>query len=463
MGTIMKTVKQYSKEIDVSELNYIANQYKNIKNYIYSRYSGINSICILNKYKKEIRDIWVKSKFAEQWKLPARYWKMALDEAISNIKTEWSNIKNRIKICISNNQNLSNEDKHYIRYVLKVDKLYQDVLTHKNIDIPKIFKDEKLNNKYLHNLIRRLTRRYKKSIPYSKECRSFMIDAQMYSYENIEGKLFINIMTTQHGKRLKVELTDSQIHRSNLRIVINNKRIQIHRGIQTKIKENNNTNIVGIDKGYKYLFAVSSGKFYGDKLNEYLNLETERLNAVNKKRNRFYALYHQYLEQGNLKKAEAILENNLGITKYHKNKSKHDQRVKSYINHSLNQLIEVEKPKEIVMENINFISWNEKYPKTVKRKLSRWIKGYIRERLEYKCNLNSIKYTYVNPAYTSKVCSICGTFGKRNNDIFKCPKCGEFHADSNASINVLNRKDDKEISLYAPYMKVREILEKRVS
>ena len=290
-----------------------------------------------------------------------------------------------------------------------------------------------------------------------------MIDAQMYSYENIEGKLLINIMTTQHGKRLKVELTDNQIHRGNLRIVIDNKKIQIHKGIQTKIKENNNTNIIGIDKGYKYLFAVSVGKFYCDKLNEYLNLETERLNEVNKKRNRFYAIYHQYLEQGNLNKAEAILENNLGKTKYHKNKFKHDQRIKSYINHSLNQLIEVEKPKEIVMENLNFVSWNDKYPNAVRRKLSRWIKGYIRRRLEYKCDLNSIKYTYVNPAYTSKVCSICGTFGKRNNDIFNCPKCVGIHADSNASVNVLNRKGDKEISLYTPYMKVREILEKRVS
>ena len=45
------------------------------------------------------------------------------------------------------NQNLSNEDKHYIRYVLKADKLYQDILTHKNIDIPKMFEDKNLKYK----------------------------------------------------------------------------------------------------------------------------------------------------------------------------------------------------------------------------------------------------------------------------------------------------------------------------
>ncbi|PAB60543.1 RNA-guided endonuclease TnpB family protein [Anaeromicrobium sediminis] len=463
MDTIMKTVKQYSKEIDLEELQYIANQYKNVKNYVYSRYSGVNSILILPKYRKEIRDVWVKSKFAEQWKLPARYWKQALDEAIANIKTEWSNIKNRIKICVNNNENLSNEEKYYIRYILKADKLYQDVLTYKSIHIPKKFEDKKLNFKYLNNMIRRLTRRYKKSIPYSRECKSFMIDAQMYSYQMKKDMLYINIMTAKRGKRLCIELTDKQVHSGNLRVVLDDRRIQVHKGLQTQVKENNNSNIIGIDKGYKYLFAVSSGKFYGEKLNKFLNSETERLNKVNKQRNRFWALYKSHLEEGNVKKANAIKENNLGKVKYNHNKLKHNQTVKAYINHSLNELIKNETPKEIVMEKLDFVSWNDRYPKSIKRKLSRWIKGYIRDRLEYKCDLNRVKYTYVNPAYTSKVCNMCGEFGKRRGDVFKCPKCGEIHADSNASINILNRNYDKEISLYTPYKKVKEILEKRVS
>ncbi|MPQ43371.1 zinc ribbon domain-containing protein [Clostridium tarantellae] len=95
-------------------------------------------------------------------------------------------------------------------------------------------------------------------------------------------------------------------------------------------------------------------------------------------------------------------------------------------------------------------------------KLSRWIKGYIRERLEYKCDFNSITYRYINPAYTSKICNICGGVGNRNGDIFKCSKCGKFHSDINASKNILNRKYDKEIPLYTPYKKVKEILINRL-
>jgi ribosomal protein S17 len=74
-------------------------------------------------------------------------------------------------------------------------------------------------------------------------------------------------------------------------------------------------------------------------LNRILSDETERLNTINAKRNRFHALYKKYVEQGNFKKAGVIKENNLGKVKYNSHKEKNDQRVKSYINFSLNQLI----------------------------------------------------------------------------------------------------------------------------
>ena len=164
-----------------------------------------------------------------------------------------------------------------------------------------------------------------------------------------------------------------------------------------------------------------------------------------------------HLENGNYEKAKLIKENNLGKKKYSKAKHRHDENVKSYINCCINNLLEQEKPKEIVMEQLDFVSWDDRFPKSVKRKLSRWIKGYIRKRLEYKCSLNNIKCTYINPAYTSQICNICGSFGKRNSDLFKCSDCGETHADLNAAINILNRKYDENITLYTPYTKNKRL------
>lgn len=462
MDTIIKNIKQYSYKLDdqtINELLFIGSQYRNVKNYVYSRYSGINSIPLLNK-DREIRDEWVKTKFAEQWKLPARYWKLALSEAMSNIKTEWSNIKRRIKQQVKENENLKDEDRHYINYILKFNDLYYKVLIHSEFQIPKIFENKKLSIRYLNNLIRRYTRRYKGKIPYSYKNTTFSIDNGLYAYR--DGSIFIS--TTKKGKRVSIKLTDNTLRNNTLKVKIMENSIQIHSPIQIKTKINNNIEkVIGIDKGYRYLFAVSSGKFYGEGLNNILSKETERLNKVNSVRNRFYVLYNGYLEQGNIKKANTIKENNLGKVKYNHNKEKYDETVKSYINHSLNKLIKEEKPTEIVMENLDFVSWEHKYPKVVKRKLSRWIKGYIRERLEYKCDYNNIKYIYINPAYTSKSCNKCGNFGVRKGDIFMCSKCGEIHADINASINILNRKYDKEISLYTKFTIVKKILENRVS
>jgi len=461
MGTIIKTVKQYSCELDkgtLKELLFIGEQYRNVKNYVYSRFSGINSILIIENDRK-IRDEWTHNKFYEQWKLPARYWKLALSEAIRNIKSEWSRIKKRIKTHLANNINLSDNDRHYLYYILKSNKLIYKILTNKYFYIPEIFVNKNLNYKYLNSLIKRYVREYKGKIPYTVKNNVFSIDSGLYSYK--DG--YINITYFKKGKRLPIKLTDTNKMNNTLIVKIIGNKLEIYCPLKIKTKKNKNKeNIIGVDKGYKYLFAVSNDKFYGNKLNKFLDKETERLNNKNKQRNRFWVLYNKYLKENNLVKAKNVKKSNLGKVKYNRHKNKHDQTVKSYINHSIRQMINVEKPTEIVIEQLNFTS-RKSYIKNINRKLSRWIKGYIRERLEYLCQYYDINITYINPAYTSRVCNICGSFGERDGDIFTCPKHGELHADINASKNILNRKYDKEITLYTPFKKVKDILEKRVN
>ncbi|WCK53663.1 zinc ribbon domain-containing protein [Aneurinibacillus sp. Ricciae_BoGa-3] len=314
----------------------------------------------------------------------------------------WSNAKNSIRSAIRKNPHLTEDEKLYLYYVLKAAPCFYAILTRKSFARPHKISSLILREKYVHNLL--------------------------------------------------------------LRIVMKeNQQLELHHCVITKMKQIwRYKNIVGLDKGHRTLISTSSGNLYGQKLNELLNKETERLNKVNRKRNQIWALMDKHKRAGNHEKAERILLNNFGRKKYNRLKHKHDETAKSYINFSLNQFYLVEQPSEVITEDLSFVSWNDKFPKHIKRKLSRWI-NYIQERIEFKCNLWNVAHTVVNAAYTSQVCHKCDSFGERKQDVFTCKKCGTMHADINASKNIKKRKTDKEINLITPYKEVKRILEKRLT
>ena len=173
MSTVVKNIRQHSFEIpNYEEFVEIAKRYTTVKNYVYSRFSGINSLDRLKSYKKDIRDLWTDKAsgvknggFANQWKLPARYWKLALDEAISGIKSEWSNTKNRIRVAVRNNFNLAEEERQFIYYILKADHLLKAILTRQPFERSKKIKNLVIRETYVFNLIRRYVRKYKGKSP----------------------------------------------------------------------------------------------------------------------------------------------------------------------------------------------------------------------------------------------------------------------------------------------------------
>lgn len=469
---MIKCVKNYSEIlglIQYNELVEIAKRYKSAKNYFYSRYSGINSLDKLNSYKKDIRDVLIKEKICDMFNLQARQWKLALDEAISNIKSNWSNTKNKIKIVIARNANLSDAERHYLNYILKVDNLFYSVLTRKEfIETEGLLKiDVKSERKpYLYNLLRRYVRRYKGKVSHTKKATNFQIDADMYNYIYKEDGLYIEIAGLKPRKRLLIKLKDHYRYKGNLTVIINsNQTIKIHKGlsVQEKSLYKEYSNTVGIDKGYAKMLSCSNGIEYGVELGKLLSRQTEELKDKNAKRNKFYALAKKYAKEGNDKKVQNILKNNLGYIKKDNQTRKFKAQTESYINYSINQFIKDAKPIEVIKEDLTFTSKKrDSKSKAYNRKMSMWVKGVLNDRLEYKLKYNGIKFMDVNPAYTSQTCHKCGRFGIRDNDLFTCSHCGTMDANINASINILNRKDDKEIKTTTPYKEVKSILEDRL-
>ena len=469
MSTVVKNIRQHSFEVPQYEAFVeIAKPYTTVKNYVYSRFSGINSLVLLKSYKKDIRDPWTDKQtgFAKQWGLPARCWKLALDEAIANIKSEWSNTKNRVRKAVRNNFELAEEERQFIYYVLKSDSILKAILTRQPFEKPKKLEKLIIRETYVFNLIRRYVRKYKGKIAYSKSHRSFQIDADMYAYKLVDEKPFIEMASLTKNKRISVPLKDKNVHHGNLRILLlDNKTIEIHRTKMVKVKpivtDSSDENIIGLDKGYTDLFVLSNGSVYGKNLNHLMTNETERLNTKNQRRQRIWQQMEDLKAQGKFEKAERIRKHNFGKIKYRRQKNRADEQLKSYINHGILTLIHEEKPSHLVVEELTFTSWNKKLKKGTKRKLNRWVKGYIQRRLEYNCQLYDIELIKVNPAYTSQICHKCGALGERNGKVFKC-LCGTYEADHNAAINIKGRLSDSTIQLYTPYKEVKRILEKRM-
>jgi len=78
--------------------------------------------------------------------------------------------------------------------------------------------------------------------------------------------------------------------------------------------------------------------------------------------------------------------------------------------------------------------------RALRRRLSLWQRGAIRQAVVNKAQLARLALAFVHPAYTSQQCSRCGLLGKRKRHTFICPHCGHAqHADINAAINIRMR------------------------
>ena len=177
-------------------------------------------------------------------------------------------------------------------------------------------------------------------------------------------------MTSWKLEKELILLTEPNKYGGNIRIIMKDHVIELHHFVKTKQKTIwKEKNEIGIDKGHRTLLATSSGNLYGEKLNELLNEETERLNKKNVIRNQYWALAKKYESEGNVEKAQNIWKNNFGKKKYNHQKLKHDATVKRFINFSLNQFFLIERPSMVISEDLSFCWLERKVPKKYKKKI----------------------------------------------------------------------------------------------
>lgn len=420
--TMTKVIWQYSEPLPPETMEFlkgIALDYCKVKNYIYQRYSGIKSLDRLTPVYSILNEMRYCG-LREQLDLPVVYYELAIADAVADIKGRWGILKNKIGGLITANNNLSEQDRIYLRTVLKLNNIYAAILNRQEYELPQNAKGLAVDVNRLNNLLCRLTRRYL-TVPQANSADSFRISPNGYSYR--DGA--IRVVCRMPRKRISIPLRDERTFDRQIQVHIRKDFIALAIPVEVRIRAHEDyTNTVYIHLGNKDMFTLSDGTVYGKDLNALVDSETERLARKNRERYKAYIAQEQNREAGNRKKAENIEANNLGREKYDRQKSKERVRTMDFINAEINRMLRTEKPGKIVITRP--VTRNKtKFPsKSANRKLSRSFRGCIRERLIYKCKVNAIELVEINSKGTGKTCSSCGAEGTWQGTEFVCRNCG---------------------------------------
>lgn len=419
---ITKTVWQYSEPLPDETMEFlrgIAVDCCKVKNYVYGKYSGVrylNSLTPAYGILNEMRRCGLR----EQLNLPAVYYELAIADAVTDIKSSWGIVKNKIGERVTANENLTDKDRLYLRTVLKMNGVYAAILNRQEYEMPRNAAGLDIDVKRLNNLLCRLTRRYLTQ-PQTDCTDSFRISPNGYSYK--DGAMRIVCRTPR--KRVAIPLKDSRMSDRQIKMQIRQNDVVLAVPVEAKMKRHPDyVNTVYAYIGSQDMLTLSNGHIYGEALEELTNPETERLAKKNKERSRMYTAYVRSTEAGETKKAGNIEANNLGKYKYDRQKEKERARTTAFINSEINRMIRDEKPARIVITKAVTKNKTKIYAKSANRKLARTFNGYIRERITYKCKVHSIELVEISSKHTGKTCSACGTEGKRQGKAFVCENCG---------------------------------------
>lgn len=402
----------------------IARDYSKVKNYVYQRYGGIRSLPKLYP-GYTIQNEMTKSGLRAQLGLPSVYFYLAVFDALGDIKNQWAQVKNRASKCIRENPNLTSEDRHYLRFVMKQSECFENILLGKKQELSENWEKPyreacgDADTEQLDRYLCRLVRRYLKNNLHTDAACGFSVSERAYRY----GDHGIYISVKEKRKRIFVPLTDGNSYKKQLyvRLFPEEGNIVIHVPIEVQVKSREGYgNRIGLAPGLFTMFVTDQGHVYGEKYGEYQ-----------------FALA-DHIKEGNARYRKNK-NSNPGRKKYNAGKMRLEAALHTYVNAEINRLLETEKPEALYIPKLPQNS-GAGINRTINYSIGMWQRGYVRKRLALKCRERSIELVEVFGKDISRQCSRCGEMGEKTKDLFLCKKCGaQMPEKENTARNALKR------------------------
>lgn len=444
---VCRILRQYNRKPisaeDMKRLQEIAEDYRKVKNYVYVRYGGIGSVSKLYP-GYTVQNEMTASGLRAELQMPSVYFYRAVYDALGDIKSQWTRTKAKITKLIGQNENLSEEEKHYLRFLLKTGNAFDAALNRLPMELPQDIQKKyrelasEVDVEKMHRYLSRQVRKYHVRNLSTEKADGFYITERAYRYGIEKNESSDSACSRQHGiyiatkenrKRIFVPLTDENAYDRQLyiKLIPGNNGIEIHIPVEIKAKRYKDyTKELGLSFGMQHMFTTHEGKIYGEQ---------------------FGRLHHEFVSYMRTAAASYRRErqNNPGRMKYRAKKAKLDAKIESYVNQEINRMLKEEKPGILYLPKLpkDRQAGNNK---KINYSVGMWKKGMIRKRLEQKCLESSVTIVEVFGKAISTECSQCGAEGKTGEDKFVCASCG-YQADKkvNAAQNAIKRgKEEKD-------------------
>jgi len=424
---LYKTVYQYNKNPipvrDMARLQEIAEDCREVRNYVYDRYGGIGGLAkIYPGYT--VQNEMTKSGLRERLGLPSVYFYLSIFDALGDIKSQWTRTKSRIEKNIQANGKLTPEDRHYLRFVMKQSRCFEAVLKRGEPDLKGDWKEtyeglcvgvdtHKLNQYLCRQVRRHLVK------PHTDMADGFTASPKGYRYAD-HG---IYLSMKESRQRLFVPLTDNNRYNRQVYIRLCPKEGNVIINVPVEVKKRYPPGYegeIGLAVGMRCMFVTDKGNAYGEKYLEYQSALTEYVRERLPRHRRYAA-------------------NNPGMKKYNAGKARLENTLHTYVNAEINRMLETEKPGIIYLPKLPAVA-NAGVNKKVNATVNMWQRGFVKSRLMQKCRERSVEVVEVFGKGISTECCRCGADGIKEESQFRCMSCGlEMPERQNTARNVLKR------------------------